>query len=72
MDREAVIRELAACCRRDTWVCIWVVSYLTGSASPEALRDALRGAQEILATSRQPGHYEAYRERWGQIPDNAN
>lgn len=71
MDKNDTLRELAGICRRSSGAALWVLGYLAQGSSPEVLREALKGAREAAYVWREPraDHLEAYRERWGRLPD---
>lgn len=71
VDRNDVLRELAGICRQSEGAALWALGFLAQGAEPQVLRECLEGAREARQTwpGRRAGHLEAYRERWGRLPD---
>ena len=68
MQKSDVIREIASVARQDHGAALFLLGWLVQNTSQEDLDDLLvaaRGAKDAFLS---PGHYEAYRERWGRIP----
>lgn len=71
MNKNDLLRELAGVCRRSPGAALWALGFLAVDQELEVLEECLSGAREAAETWRQPraGHLEAYRERWGRLPD---
>lgn len=71
MNRLDVLRELASICRKDPWAALWALGFLAQGTDEEVLEECLAGAREAYesARPRRADHLEAYRERWGRLPD---
>lgn len=69
MQRNDVLRELASRARHDPWVALFALGYLACETSTEVLSDLLEACQEKAAGDGRGDHLEAYRERWGRLPD---
>lgn len=71
MNRNDVTRALAAEVRRSPEAALWTIGYLAQGAELQVLEEALEGAREAARAWPRPraGHLEAYRERWGRLPD---
>lgn len=65
------LKELAAIARQSEGAALWALGFLTSGLEPEVLRECLKGAREAAEVwpGRRAGHLEAYRERWGRLPD---
>lgn len=68
MQREDALRALAALVRRDHAAAAFAVGWLARDVSTEVLSDLVEALQEAQGLLTAPGHYEAYRERWGVVP----
>lgn len=71
MDKNDALRELAAIARRSEGAALWALGWMAQGLSAEQLQECLEGAREAASTwpGRRAGHLEAYRERWGRLPD---
>lgn len=71
MDKNDLLRELAAISRRSEGAALWALGFLATGQELEVLQECLDGAREAAETwpGRRAGHLEAYRERWGRLPD---
>lgn len=71
MNKNDSLRELAMICRRSEGAALWALGWLCQTVSAEELEECLQGAREAAQVwpGRRAGHLEAYRERYGRLPD---
>lgn len=72
MTRSEVLGEISAIVRNEWWGAVFAVGYLGADASTEVLEALLAALREHPGPIDRPGHLEAYRERWGRVPDRGN
>lgn len=71
MNRTDIVRSLAYICRTNHGAALWTIAFLTTGVDEATLLEALQGAEEMNLHWHEvhAGHHlEAYRERWGQYP----
>jgi hypothetical protein len=69
MDRSNTLSKISALCRQDHWRAMFAIAWVTQQLQLDDLQGLLEALEEHAATLDKPGHYEAYRERWGRVPD---
>jgi hypothetical protein len=69
MDRSNTLSRIAALCRANPAACLWAVAYLCLDLATEDLEGLLSGLEAHREATDRVGHLEAYRERWGRVPD---
>ena len=67
MQRNDVLREIAALVRGNHWAGCFAVGYLARDASTEVLEDLAAALRESPGPRDTPDHLKAYEERWGPL-----
>ena len=70
MDRMAVVRELAAGCRRSHAACLAAIGWLALELPTEQLEALNEVVQETGRAWEPKSHLEAFEERWGRRPQS--
>lgn len=70
MHRNDNLYALARLVRTNQSTALFVIGWFAAAASDEDISRALEAAQEVSKHTLPDGHYEAYRERWGRVPDS--
>jgi hypothetical protein len=71
MNKNDLLYELAGICRRSPGAALWALGFLATGQELEVLSECVEGAREAASAWPTPraDHLEAYRERWGRLPD---
>jgi len=67
---QEVLTQIAMLCRTNHHATLFAVGWLTAGLPQEDLDALLALLQGLDGVQTGANHYEAYRERWGRIPDH--
>lgn len=69
MTRTDTLARISALVRRDHGAALWALAWLALDLPTEDLRKLLEGLEEYEREWGHPTHLQAYRERFGRVPD---